>query len=79
MRCNACRDEGAGSTFGSADASHLAEFCGTDQPRDSDNDGGLNALDDAECEGDPRSTELAKELNYYNKLHEQGVVFEPKF
>jgi|14_taG_2_1085336.scaffolds.fasta_scaffold00327_16 hypothetical protein len=35
--------------------------------------------DDAEWEGDPRSTELAKELNYYNKLHEQGVVFEPKF
>ncbi len=35
--------------------------------------------DEAEWAGDPRSTELAKELNYYNKLPEQGVVFEPKF
>ena len=36
-------------------------------------------VDDAEWEGDPRSTELAKALNYYKKLHEQGVVLEPKF
>ena len=35
--------------------------------------------DDAEWEGDPRSTELAKALNYYKRLHEQGVILEPKF
>ena len=36
-------------------------------------------VDDAEWEGDPRSAELAKQLNYHKKLHEQGVILEPKF
>lgn len=36
-------------------------------------------VDDAEWEGDMRLAQLAKELEYFKRLEEEGVFYEPKF
>lgn len=37
------------------------------------------ACDDAEWEGDPRLPDLARELAYFRRLEEKGILYEPKF
>ena len=34
---------------------------------------------DAEWEGDPRATALARNLKRYEHLQEEGTLYEPKF